>query len=752
MDMRKRWERILALLLSVLLVLPTAAFAVDEGEGGESGSGNDKTAQVSFKGTSWTWDNEVDAVVKAGGSTPFPITMKEGSRLKTVLVKIAGEDAEDDEDGVTIELNADNTTDTADDITATIDAWPVRSRTFSLTVGADASLADNLVVSVSATTESIRYSARIHEESGSAITNGSQDEAKHGSEVALGVVPDDGYRLSSLEIEYGSATTTLTAGVDDWNGLEVTWNAEGNTTVSGELYDHLSVEAVVEEIPVKYNVTIDVDSGMELVRPSSRVTSLLQGETLEVRVKAKTGYLISDCSIKYGKSYATWASGQSAMQMGNDRVQVQQKSGEVWFYLPEVYVDTDITFTSDYDPDNIPIEIDEGSRINIDSSCGETVARGDDAEFYIYTTSDSYSVKKVTLTIGDSTGSADPSDGEIRVGRKTYEIEDVGDGEYTLYVDNITEPVTVAATSSSSGTVSRPTLTIKSSSHVTITKSVSSNRVDAGDDVNFYFSPSTNYQVDQITLKVGSNTRTVSADKTYIRVGGETYQMSRGASGTVTLFVTDIDENVTVSATAYYSTSPVEPSNMIQINTSSRSAFMNGYADGTFRPQSYMTRAEAVVMLYRLCSVNVDNSVVNSSFRDVPSTLWCAREVNAFAYAGIIDQTSYFYPDSYITRAELTEMLYRLSGSPSVSGSAISFNDIGNVPNSNAIRYAAYRGWVNGYDDGSFRPYANIERSEVATLMTRVLGRTSGGTTTYYTDVPYTHWAYRYIQLASSYV
>nr|WP_297177182.1 S-layer homology domain-containing protein [uncultured Agathobaculum sp.] len=739
-------------MLALVLALSPAAFAGDDAEGGDGGSGGSVSkATVTFIGDSWTWNKDAETDIAADGSQSYELTMAEGRKLDSIHISVADEDKDTEDSSVTLDVSK-LSGEIASVLTAKVEAWPERTRTVELTIAVDPALEADCAVTVSCSTSSPKFSARIEEKSGSAITNGSDDEVAYGSEVTLGVVPDDGYRLSSLTITYGEEEPKQITASTDWNGLKVTWNAEGNTTVSGELYADLSVEAVVEEIPVKYNVTIDVDSGMELVRPSSRVTSLLQGETLEVRVKAKTGYLISDCSIKYGKSYATWASGQSAMQMGNDRVQVQQKSGEVWFYLPEVYVDTDITFTSDYDPDNIPIEIDEGSRINIDSSCGETVARGDDAEFYIYTTSDSYSVKKVTLTIGDSTGSADPSDGEIRVGRKTYEIEDVGDGEYTLYVDNITEPVTVAATSSSSGTVSRPTLTIKSSSHVTITKSVSSNRVDAGDDVNFYFSPSTNYQVDQITLKVGSNTRTVSADKTYIRVGGETYQMSRGASGTVTLFVTDIDENVTVSATSYYSTSPVEPSNMIKINTSSRSAFMNGYADGTFRPQSYMTRAEAVVMLYRLCSVNVDNSVVDSSFRDVPSTLWCAREVNAFAYAGIIDQTSYFYPDSYITRAELTEMLYRLSGSPSVSGSAISFNDIGNVPNSNAIRYAAYRSWVNGYDDGSFRPYANIERSEVATLMTRVLGRTSGGTTTYYTDVPYTHWAYRYIQLASSYV
>ena len=37
-------------------------------------------------------------------------------------------------------------------------------------------------------------------------------------------------------------------------------------------------------------------------------------------------------------------------------------------------------------------------------------------------------------------------------------------------------------------------------------------------------------------------------------------------------------------------------------------------------------------------------------------------------------------------------------------------------------------------------------------MMTRVLNRTSGGSSITYTDVPYTHWAYRYIQLSSSYV
>ena len=115
-------------------------------------------------------------------------------------------------------------------------------------------------------------------------------------------------------------------------------------------------------------------------------------------------------------------------------------------------------------------------------------------------------------------------------------------------------------------------------------------------------------------------------------------------------------------------------------------------------------------------------------------------------------QTTYFYPDQYITRGELTEMLYRLSGSPSVGSSATRFSDVSGTSNSSAIRYATSAGWINGYPDGTFRPYAYIARSEVAAMMTRGLNRSSGGGGISYKDVPYTYWAYRYIQLASSYV
>lgn len=744
--MKRGWKRLLALTLSALIMLPSVALAADAGDEQKNG------VKVAIPvGKAFTVEPTESTFIESGGKPQdFKITLNEGRRLDSVTFTVKGALPAQQEE---VKLDSTQLEGTAKGVSIKMNAWPERSRSFILTVSADETVAGQFEADISCQSTNQAYDMLIHEKTGNArVTGNESGQVSRGKNISLSVVPEDGYRLSSLIVQYGTKKETLTAGNSDWNGLHVTWNAKGESTVSGELYDNLDVEAVVEKIPIVYKLTVDVDDGLELDRPSSRVTSVGQGETCEVRVSTRPGYIISDCTVAYGKSYASWASGQTFLTMGNDRVQVHEKAGKVWFLLPEMYADTVVTFSTSYDENNIPIETDEGTRINIDTNCGKTVARGDDVKFYVSTTSGRYSVQKITLTVGDSSGSANPSDGEIRVGRKNYEIEDVGGGEYVVYVDNVTEPVKLSATSSGSSSVSRPYLTINSSSHMKITKSVSSSRIDAGDDVTFYFTPDTNYQIDEITVKMGDNSRTAGAKKTSIRVGSTTYQMSRNSNGVVSVYLTDIDQNVTVSGRAYYSKDPVTSTNTIRLNTSSRSAFINGYSDGTFRPENFMTRAEAVVMLYRMCTVNSENNYSTSVFSDVPLGMWCTQEVNAFARAGIIDQTTYFYPDQYITRGELTEMLYRLSGSPSVGSSVTRFSDVSGTSNSSAIRYATSAGWINGYPDGTFRPYAYIARSEVAAMMTRGLNRSSGGGGISYKDVPSTYWAYRYIQLASSYV
>lgn len=76
-------------------------------------------------------------------------------------------------------------------------------------------------------------------------------------------------------------------------------------------------------------------------------------------------------------------------------------------------------------------------------------------------------------------------------------------------------------------------------------------------DVAFTVKPSSGYAVDDITLKIGTKSNTVSAGASYIRVNGVDYNMTRNSNGNVTVYVDSIKNNVTISATAVKSSSVV---------------------------------------------------------------------------------------------------------------------------------------------------------------------------------------------------
>ena len=704
--MKGKWTRRLAGLLAAALLMPTPAALAADSSTGDSPDPKTATVTIVNGNTSHVQFDPSDKVeLTDTESASFTLETEAGYRLDRITITIepnTTSTVSDADSSTSLVLDRETLSgdDTKNGISAQVEQWPAYSNICKLTVSAG-TLSGDVDVSISAFAPGTTHKAEIDKPEDGTVGGG--NEYGNGEKATLSVTPHQGYRLKSLQMTYkvnGITETNTVSSSCDWKGLKIDWSDIDQTTVSGPLYGDLKVTPSIEKIPVTCKVRIYVDDGLELDRPGSESTTVNEGESLSVRVSTQEGYLIDQMLVQVGKTYATWTPGQSYFMVNYDRISVRESDDSVSFVLPEITDDVTIEFVSTYDENNIPIKLEEGSHINIDSDVGDTVARGEDAAFTISTTSDRYAVKTITVRIGEKKASADPDDETIRVGNRNYEIQDNGNGEYTLYIDNIREPVTVEATSNSSGTVSRPSLTINSSSNMKITKSVSG---------------------------------------------------SSNADGVVTLYLDDIRANVTVSGRAYYSKDSVKPTGTVKLNTASRSAFLDGYADGTFRPEAKMTRAEAVVMLYRLSDVS-NASGAGDIFIDVPGNLWCADEINAFANAGIIDVTSYFHPNQYITRAEFVEMLYRLMGSPSYSRGTLRFRDVTGTANETAIYYAVSRGWVDGYADGTFRPFNYIARSEVAALMTRLLNRTSGGSGGAYKDVSRTHWAYRYIQLASSYV
>lgn len=86
---------------------------------------------------------------------------------------------------------------------------------------------------------------------------------------------------------------------------------------------------------------------------------------------------------------------------------------------------------------------------------------------------------------------------------------------------------------------------------------------------------------------------------------------------------------------------------------------VSGYPDGKFDPGKSVTRAEGVVIISRFAEVSGPTTLVNGPFPDVPASHWAAAPVWAAVNSGMLDYLSgkNFEPGKDLTRAEVAEVL-----------------------------------------------------------------------------------------------
>ena len=215
---------------------------------------------------------------------------------------------------------------------------------------------------------------------------------------------------------------------------------------------------------------------------------------------------------------------------------------------------------------------------------------------------------------------------------------------------------------------------------------------------------------------------------------------------------------VTMNGKAY---SPVTFVNRkaAELNRTDHFAFLVGYTDGTFGPERNMTRAEVTTMFARLLTEQIEaDKTYSNTFSDVPKGYWAANYIGYMQQFGII--TGYsdgsFRPDAPVTRAEFAAIASRFE---KLTEGSKSFTD---VPDTywaaRYINFAATRGWVTGYSDGTFKPENTITRAEVAAVTCRLLERSADQSyirshlkeLRTFSDVTESHWAYWYAMEAAN--
>lgn len=153
---------------------------------------------------------------------------------------------------------------------------------------------------------------------------------------------------------------------------------------------------------------------------------------------------------------------------------------------------------------------------------------------------------------------------------------------------------------------------------------------------------------------------------------------------------------------------------------------MNGVSDTKFAPETSMTRAMFVTVLYRLEGSPDVTGMATPPFTDIGAkNLDWAYNAIVWAYnTGVTKGTSAttFAPGVAISRQEIVTMLYRYAGSPAVSGSPI-FGDSSVISSwaRDAVQWAKSLGIVNGYPNGNFGPVNATTRGQMAAMIHRYM-------------------------------
>lgn len=147
--------------------------------------------------------------------------------------------------------------------------------------------------------------------------------------------------------------------------------------------------------------------------------------------------------------------------------------------------------------------------------------------------------------------------------------------------------------------------------------------------------------------------------------------------------------------------------------------YLLGYEDNTFRPNNSITRAEFIKIVNKFFDLTKESDV---NFSDVKGDEWYYKDLRIAVEVGYIDgyEDNTFRANGNITRQEVAKIISKVKG---LKGSEeLKFKDSNNI-SSWAKEYVialVSNGIIDGYEDNTFRPLNNMTRAEAVTILSRI--------------------------------
>ena len=148
---------------------------------------------------------------------------------------------------------------------------------------------------------------------------------------------------------------------------------------------------------------------------------------------------------------------------------------------------------------------------------------------------------------------------------------------------------------------------------------------------------------------------------------------------------------------------------------------INGYDDGTFKPDNNMTIAEFLKVINHL--MGYEKKAEEVKFEDVKETDWFYEEVAKALAAGLIDESEILNPNELITREQVARIIGIAFNLEKDARPAKDFSDNSKI----SLAARGYvgtlkgKGYILGYPDGTFGPKRNITRAEVVKMLFNIV-------------------------------
>lgn len=158
----------------------------------------------------------------------------------------------------------------------------------------------------------------------------------------------------------------------------------------------------------------------------------------------------------------------------------------------------------------------------------------------------------------------------------------------------------------------------------------------------------------------------------------------------------------------------------VQVGDWMDKGLVNGYPDGTFKPDNNITRAEFMVIVNGAFGYKEKATV---DYKDVTADAWYADAVAkakaAGYFTGYADGTA--KPDSPISRQETAVVIMKVKGLTQNESAAAEFTDAAGISqwSKGAIGATVTAGFMNGYPDGSFKANNPITRAEAVVALSK---------------------------------